>query len=170
MPDARSPAVRTRHAALILAMLLAAAAGAMALAPTGRAAGRGSVTTLFAGSLVDYMEHDLGPAFAKSSGYGFEGFGGGSTELANEIKGGVRHGDVFVSASAAADASARRRRERGLGLLVLVVHGLAAGARLQPAEPVRRSAREGQAVVSGADASRGSASGAPTRSSTPRGC
>ena len=47
---------------------------------------------LFAGSLVNYMEHDLGPAFQKATGYGFQGFGGGSTELAIEIKGGVRPG------------------------------------------------------------------------------
>ena len=68
-----------------------------------KASNRGTVATLFAGSLVAYVEHDLRPSFEKASGYGFEGFGGGSTELANEIKGGVRHGDVFVSAAAAAD-------------------------------------------------------------------
>jgi molybdate/tungstate transport system substrate-binding protein len=60
---------------------------------------------LFAGSLEDFMEHDFGPAFQRVDGYGFEGFGGGSTELASEIKGGVRRGDVFVSAAAAADRS-----------------------------------------------------------------
>lgn len=49
------------------------------------------------------MEEDLGPAFQKAGGFSFEGFGGGSTELANEIKGGVRQGDVFLSASATAD-------------------------------------------------------------------
>jgi molybdate/tungstate transport system substrate-binding protein len=51
------------------------------------------------------MEDNLGPAFQRADGYSFEGFGGGSTELASEIKGGVRQGDVFVSASAAADHS-----------------------------------------------------------------
>jgi molybdate/tungstate transport system substrate-binding protein len=80
-----------------------APASAVSGEPTSRAAGKGSVSTLFAGSLVDYMENDLGPAFQKAEGYGFEGFGGGSTELASEIKGGVRQGDVFVSASASAD-------------------------------------------------------------------
>ncbi len=86
-----------------------AAAGAVLLPAAGDGAARvasgGNVTTLFAGSLVAYMERDLGPAFEKASGYGFAGFGGGSTELANEIKGGVRRGDVFVSAAAAADRS-----------------------------------------------------------------
>ncbi|MHB8240431.1 MAG: substrate-binding domain-containing protein [Solirubrobacteraceae bacterium] len=91
------------------AMLVAAVAAAIVVAPLARAsagaraAGRGSVSTLFAGSLVAYMEDDLGPAFEKASGYGFEGFGGGSTELANEIRGGVRRGDVFLSASSSAD-------------------------------------------------------------------
>jgi molybdate/tungstate transport system substrate-binding protein len=68
-----------------------------------RAASRGTVSTLFAGSLLAYMEGSIGPAFQRSSGYSFEGFGGGSTELAGEIKGGVRRGDVFISASAKAD-------------------------------------------------------------------
>jgi molybdate/tungstate transport system substrate-binding protein len=60
---------------------------------------------LFAGSLEDYMEADLGPAFQRADGYGFEGFGGGSNELASEIRGGVRRGDVFISAAASADRS-----------------------------------------------------------------
>lgn len=74
-------------------------------APTAAAASRGSVSVLFAGSLVDYMEADLGPAFQRADGFSFQGFGGGSTELANEIRGGVRQGDVFLSAAAAADHS-----------------------------------------------------------------
>lgn len=91
-------------------MLLATVAAAIVVAPSAarastaaRAAGKGTVSTLFAGSLVAYMEDDFGPSFQKASGYGFEGFGGGSTELANEIKGGVRRGDVFLSASSSAD-------------------------------------------------------------------
>jgi molybdate/tungstate transport system substrate-binding protein len=54
---------------------------------------------------VGYLEKGLGPAFAHADGYGFEGFGGGSTELANEVKGGIRQGDVFVSAAAKADTA-----------------------------------------------------------------
>jgi molybdate/tungstate transport system substrate-binding protein len=127
MPQARSGVARLRRGALAaLALLVVATLAALvptsgraaarassrgavaALVPTSgraaaRASSRGAVATLFAGSLVDYMEHDFGPSFEKASGYGFEGFGGGSTELANEIKGGVRRGDVFVSAAAAAD-------------------------------------------------------------------
>ncbi len=64
-----------------------------------------TVSVLYAGSLVDYMENDLGPAFAKASGFGYQGYGAGSTEVASQIKGGVRQGDVFISAAAAADQS-----------------------------------------------------------------
>jgi molybdate/tungstate transport system substrate-binding protein len=70
-----------------------------------RAASRGTVSVLFAGSLVKYMEQSFGPSFERAAGYGFRGFGGGSTELASEIRGRVRTGDVFVSASAKADKS-----------------------------------------------------------------
>jgi molybdate/tungstate transport system substrate-binding protein len=51
------------------------------------------------------MEQSLGPSFERADGYSFRGFGGGSTELASEIRGQVRTGDVFVSASAKADNS-----------------------------------------------------------------
>ncbi len=83
--------------------LAGAPSSAAARSPTGKAAGGGTVSSLFAGSLLDYMEHDFGPAFQKESGYAYRGIGGGSTEVANEIKGGVRQGDVFISAAAAAD-------------------------------------------------------------------
>jgi molybdate/tungstate transport system substrate-binding protein len=63
------------------------------------------VSVLFAGSLLKYMEQTFGPSFERADGYGFRGFGGGSTELASEIKGRIRTGDVFLSAAAAADRS-----------------------------------------------------------------
>lgn len=106
------PAKRRIAVAAILAATLTGSA-VFALSPAvsasartrerASAASKGSVATLFAGSLVDYMENDFGPAFQKADGYAFEGFGGGSTELASEIKAGVRRGDVFISASAKAD-------------------------------------------------------------------
>jgi molybdate/tungstate transport system substrate-binding protein len=49
------------------------------------------------------MEKAFGPEFTASSGYQFEGFGGGSNEDAAAIKGKVRQADVFVSASSSAD-------------------------------------------------------------------
>lgn len=59
---------------------------------------------LYAGSLVNLMEHQLGPAFSHARGYGYQGVGAGSTELVSQIKGHVRRGDVFISASPKADA------------------------------------------------------------------
>ena len=88
--------------ALVLASFSVVAAPSRSRAGA-RIAANGTVSVLFAGSLENYMEEHLGPSFQKASGYGFEGFGGGSTELASEIKGGVRKGDVFVSAAASAD-------------------------------------------------------------------
>ena len=80
-----------------------AGAGSAAGSRVASAASAGTVSALFAGSLLNYMERDLGPAFEKASGYGYQGFGGGSTEVASQIKGGVRQGDVFISAAATAD-------------------------------------------------------------------
>jgi molybdate/tungstate transport system substrate-binding protein len=91
------------RAAAILASALALTG---VLAPGATASG-GRVSALFAGSLLDYMEHDLAPAFQKASGYSYRGFGGGSTEVASQIRGGVRTGDVFISAAASADRTLR---------------------------------------------------------------
>ncbi len=70
---------------------------ALLLAPTLAAAA--DVNVLYAGSLVNLMEHGIGPAFDKATGDTFRGFGGGSNGLANQIKGKLRHGDVFISAN-----------------------------------------------------------------------
>lgn len=104
----KSAFYRTAAAAAIAAgasAALALAGGATAAkgTPSARTAGKGSVSVLYAGSLEDFMEKDLGPGFKKATGFGFEGFGGGSNELAAQIKGSVRQGDVFVSAAPSAD-------------------------------------------------------------------
>lgn len=54
---------------------------------------------LYAGSLVNLMQNQLGPAFQTATGYSVTGFSGGSKDLAAEIKGKVHQGDVFISAS-----------------------------------------------------------------------
>lgn len=59
---------------------------------------------LYAGSLVNLMEHNLGPQFEKASGDTFQGFSAGSSALAMQIKGKVRQGDVFISASPSVNA------------------------------------------------------------------
>jgi molybdate/tungstate transport system substrate-binding protein len=99
-PRARIALALTATAALASG---GSSASASAQTPAARSASGGTVSALFAGSLLNYMEHDLGPAFSKARGFGYQGIGGGSTEVANEIKGGVRRGDVFISAAAAAD-------------------------------------------------------------------
>jgi molybdate/tungstate transport system substrate-binding protein len=67
--------------------------------------GSGPVKVLYAGSLVNLMEKSVGPGFDKATGYDFQGEGKGSQALANEIKGKVTQGDVFVSASPAVNTS-----------------------------------------------------------------
>ncbi len=79
--------------------LILGAGGALGLPLLVRAQGAGVVNVLYAGSLVNLMEHGVGPAFGKATGATFQGFGGGSNALANQIKGSLRRGDVFVSAT-----------------------------------------------------------------------
>jgi len=54
---------------------------------------------LYAGSLVNLITKQVGPAFQAASGYSVTGRGAGSTALATDIKGKVDKGDVFISAS-----------------------------------------------------------------------
>jgi molybdate/tungstate transport system substrate-binding protein len=69
------------------------------LLPIQSANAAGTVNVLYAGSLVNLMEHGVGPAFDKATGNQFQGYGGGSVGLANQIKGKLRKGDVFISAN-----------------------------------------------------------------------
>jgi molybdate/tungstate transport system substrate-binding protein len=103
----RKPVIGVAIVALLAtgATAIAGTSASAGRATRARAANRGTVDVLYAGSLVAFMERGLGPAFEHATGYGFSGIGGGSTELAAEIKGGVRRADVFVSASSAADAA-----------------------------------------------------------------
>lgn len=70
----------------------------LSLSPRAACA-RGNVDVLYAGSLVNLMEHGIGPAFDRESGDHFRGYAGGSKLLANEITGRLRRADVFVSAA-----------------------------------------------------------------------
>jgi len=67
--------------------------------PTTAAKGSGPVDVLYAGSLVNVMEKQIGPGFKTATGYTFTGFSGDSGALANEIKGKVQQGDVYISAN-----------------------------------------------------------------------
>lgn len=89
---------------LLLATLLAlVGCGQGAVTPGGSVA-KGTVNVAYAGSLVNLMEHQLGPAFQKATGYTYQGKGAGSTALANQIRGKLITPDVFISASTSAYA------------------------------------------------------------------
>lgn len=66
-------------------------------------AGDSTVNVLYAGSLVNLMERSAGSAFEQKSGDRFQGYAGGSNKVANEIKGKLRRGDVFISANPTVD-------------------------------------------------------------------
>lgn len=69
-----------------------------ALLPGIARAASGTVNVAYAGSLVNLMEHGIGPAFGKS-GATFHGFAGGSNKMAHEISGKLLQADVFISAN-----------------------------------------------------------------------
>lgn len=113
-----STCARARRACSALASLgavalLASGCGSSSTSPSSggsksaQSAGdsHGSVAVLYAGSLVNLAESTLGPRFQHATGYSFEGFPGGSEALAQQVKGKVRRGDVFVSASPGPDQS-----------------------------------------------------------------
>jgi molybdate/tungstate transport system substrate-binding protein len=86
----------------LVALLVGACGGGSATgsrAPSSSSSGSGPVSVLYAGSLVNLMEHDLGPKFASASGYTYQGQGAGSTALANQIKSKTKRAGVFISAS-----------------------------------------------------------------------
>jgi len=56
------------------------------------------VSVLYAGSLATVMENGLGPAFAKASGYEYQGEAQGSLGAARMIHDRLRSPDVFISA------------------------------------------------------------------------
>ena len=74
-------------------------ATALSLLSLQAASAASAVKVLYAGSLVNLMERDVGPAFDKATGKQFQGYAAGSVGLANEIKGNLRQGDLFISAS-----------------------------------------------------------------------
>lgn len=57
-----------------------------------------TVSVLYAGSLVTVMENGLGPAFTKTTGYGYQGEAQGSLGAAQMIRDHLRTPDVFISA------------------------------------------------------------------------
>jgi molybdate/tungstate transport system substrate-binding protein len=76
-----------------------ASSPAATASPSSTATGTGTVNVLYAGSLVNLITKQVGPAFQTASGYSVTGEGAGSTALVTDIKGKVYKGDVFISAS-----------------------------------------------------------------------
>lgn len=111
LPSFRSSRVqrRARFAALAglacLALAAAAGCGSSSSAGTDAAKGSGPVNVLYAGSLVNMMQKQVGPAFQQTSGYTVDGFSAGSKALASQIKGEVHPADVFISASPKVNSS-----------------------------------------------------------------
>ncbi len=93
-----------RRALSAMALLLTAATTLAACGGSGTttAAPKAPVNVAYAGSLVNLMEHNLGPNFTAATGYTFQGKGAGSTALANQIKSKLISPDVFISASSGA--------------------------------------------------------------------
>jgi molybdate/tungstate transport system substrate-binding protein len=86
-------------AALVAVVVTAGVMVSVGSAQTGTRSAGGTVSVLYAGSLVGVMEQQIGPAFAKATGYGYSGYGAGSKAVASSIKGKLKQGDVFISAS-----------------------------------------------------------------------
>jgi molybdate/tungstate transport system substrate-binding protein len=76
-----------------------ASSPATSASASSSATGTGAVDVLYAGSLVNLITKQVGPAFQTASGYSVTGVGAGSTALVTDIKGKVDKGDVFISAS-----------------------------------------------------------------------
>lgn len=92
---------RLRHphivARSLIAMVLVVLGG---LSSAAHAAG-GTVNVFYAGSLVNLNENLVGPAFASSAGYSYQGKSAGSGAIANQIKGKLATPDVVEFADPA---------------------------------------------------------------------
>ena len=82
----------------LAAMVVVALMASVWPGPRGAGAAAGPIRVLYAGSLVNVFERDLGPAFTRASGIPVLGRAGGSTALAHMIRDGLVPADVFVSA------------------------------------------------------------------------
>src|SRR5208283_5162974 len=85
-----------------------------ALAGLKTAAAESQISVLYAGSLGNLMETDVGPAFSRAKGYKYLGEAKGSVLSANLIKDKLRTPEVFISADPKVRAMASKS-DGGLG-------------------------------------------------------
>ena len=97
--------VEVTAAALVVAGLFAGSMGSSRASAASRSKASGTVNVLYAGSLLDLMQQQIGPAFHRATGFTVSGYSNGSSALATEIKGGTQVGDVFISASPSVNAT-----------------------------------------------------------------
>ncbi|HEX3707642.1 MAG TPA: substrate-binding domain-containing protein, partial [Mycobacteriales bacterium] len=88
--------------AFVLVVGMAAGCGSSS---NGSGGGSGTAHVLYAGSLVNLMDKQVGPAFSRATGNGYQGYGSDSQSVANAIKSKIQVGDVFISASPTVDAT-----------------------------------------------------------------
>lgn len=106
--------MRTKLIAAALATsVLILTAGCGSSGTTGAGSSGGVVNVLYAGSLVDMMQKQAGPAFARATPYSVDGVSGTSGDLAKEISGKVHAADVYISASPSTTASLMGRKGGG---------------------------------------------------------
>lgn len=91
--------------ALISLFVLALISACGSTTTPSSSAPKENISVLYAGSLANIMEHQIGPAFDKATGYTFQGEGKGSSALATEITGHLRTPDIFISADPKVDQS-----------------------------------------------------------------
>jgi molybdate/tungstate transport system substrate-binding protein len=82
-----------------MGLLLGAVLPLMCAIVSAQGAGGDTVKVYYAGSLLNVMEHGIGPAFDREGGGRFQGVPGGSNKLASEIKNRAPSADVFISAN-----------------------------------------------------------------------
>ena len=104
------PGARRRHhlsgaAFTVVALAAGLLVGVVGAAPAGASSKQhhGPVTVLTAGSLETIMKTAVESGFHKATGYTVTDISGGSTGLAQDIKGGVHKADVFWSAAPTSD-------------------------------------------------------------------
>ncbi len=103
-PAAASPTVAPTTAPASPTAAAQASPAAQATPATSLIHGSGTVSVMYAGSLVTLMEKRIGPAFDEATGFTFQGEGKGSVAIANLIKGKARTPDIFISADPSVNA------------------------------------------------------------------